>query len=232
MLFHRFSLFSINSSCHNSEAADEQQSDPQPHHTVIAGLRILNIIRRLIAGIGRGFTNILLAGIALAIVVSVCVSSLAVLDDNATSCYGAFFPMVILVGLPIGFGVTELSKIAPRCKVGNFLCTECIFIELATAFALVVCFLTALCAGRINLCNRLNVAGVSGRNGFPNCGYGSVSSNGNLVANCLFAAANAPSLELLAGRSSKAVCRERVFAETPVAAAIVPVPPFAAKETV
>ena len=66
----------------------------------------------------------------------------------------------------------------------------------------------------------------------PNCGYGSVSSNGNLVANCLFAAANAPSLELLAGRSSKAVCRERVFAETPVAAAILPVPPFAAKETV
>lgn len=82
-------------------------------------------------------------------------------------------------------------------------------------------------------------AGVRAGNGIsnnrdvlPNCGYGSVSSNGNLVANCLFAAANAPSLELLAGRSSKAVCRERVFAETPVAAAIVPVPPFAAKETV
>ena len=70
------------------------------------------------------------------------------------------------------------------------------------------------------------------RDVLPNRGYGSVSSNGNLVANCLFAAANAPSLELLAGRSSKAVCRERVFAETPVAAAILPVPPFAAKETV
>ena len=49
-------------------------------------------------------------------------------------------------------------------------------------------------------------------NSFPNCGYGSVSSNGNLVANCLFTAANAPSLELLTGRSSKAVCRERIFA--------------------
>ena len=70
------------------------------------------------------------------------------------------------------------------------------------------------------------------RDVLPNCGYGSVSSNGNLVANCLFAAANAPSLELLAGRSSKAVCRERVFAETPVAAAILPVPPFASKLTV
>ena len=49
-------------------------------------------------------------------------------------------------------------------------------------------------------------------NSFPNCGYGSVSSNGNLVANCLFTAANAPSLELLTGRSSEAVCRERIFA--------------------
>ena len=75
--------------------------------------------------------------------------------------------------------------------------------------------------------------GVSNnRDVLPNCGYGSVSSNGNLVANCLFAAANAPSLELLAGRSSKAVCRERVFAETPVTSVIVPVPPLASKETV
>ena len=85
-------------------------------------------------------------------------SSLAVLDDNATTCYGAFFPMVILVGLPIGFGVTVLSNIAPRCKIGYFLFAECIFIELATAFALVVRFLTVLCAGRFNLCDRLNVA--------------------------------------------------------------------------
>ena len=95
LLFHRFSFFSINSSCHNPEAADEQQSDPQPHHTVVAGLRRLNIIRRLIAGIGRGFTNIVFAGIALAIVVSVCVSSLAVLDDNATTCYA--FSLVIFL---------------------------------------------------------------------------------------------------------------------------------------
>ena len=49
-------------------------------------------------------------------------------------------------------------------------------------------------------------------NSFPNCGYGSVSSNGNLVASSLFNTANAPSLELLTGRSSKAVCRESVFA--------------------
>ena len=75
--------------------------------------------------------------------------------------------------------------------------------------------------------------GVSNnRDVLPNCGYGSVSSNGNLVASSLFNTANAPSLELLTVRSSEAICRERVFAETPVAAAILPVPPFAAKETV
>ena len=50
------------------------------------------------------------------------------------------------------------------------------------------------------------------RDRLPNCGYGSVSSNGNLVAGSLFNTANAPSLELLTGRSSEAVCRERVFA--------------------
>ena len=49
-------------------------------------------------------------------------------------------------------------------------------------------------------------------NSFPNCGYGSVSSNGNLLAGSLFNTANAPSLELLTGRSSKTVCRESVFA--------------------
>ena len=55
---------------------------------------------------------------------------------------------------------------------------------------------------------------VIGRNRdrLPNCGYGSVSSNGNLVASSLFNTANAPSLELLTDRSSKTVCRESVFA--------------------
>ena len=90
LLFHRFSFFSINSSCNNSEAADEQQSDPQPHHTVIAGLRI--IVRLITTGSGRN-AYIVFAGITLAIVVSVCVSSLAVLDDNATICYA--FSLVI-----------------------------------------------------------------------------------------------------------------------------------------
>ena len=80
VLFCRRFLLADYSSCHNSEAADEQQSDPQPHHTVIAGLRRLNIV---------------FAGIALAIVVSICVGSLAVLDDNATTCYA--FSLVIFL---------------------------------------------------------------------------------------------------------------------------------------
>ena len=64
-------------------------------------------------------------------------------------------------------------------------------------------------------CTAVSIEGngiSNNRDVLPNCGYGSVSSNGNLVANCLFTAANAPSLELLTGRSSKAVCRERIFA--------------------
>lgn len=42
-----------------------------------------------------GCPNIVRAGIALAIVVSVCVSSLAVLDDNATTCHA--FSLVIFL---------------------------------------------------------------------------------------------------------------------------------------
>ena len=63
------------------------------HHTVIAGLRI--IVRLITTGSGRN-ANIVFAGIALAIVVSVCVSSLTVLDDNAASCY-AFSNVISLL---------------------------------------------------------------------------------------------------------------------------------------
>ena len=54
----------------------------------------------------------------------------------------------------------NLSNIAPRCKVGYFLCTEYIFIELATTFALVVCFLTALCAGGSFRSNQSQIVSV------------------------------------------------------------------------
>ena len=206
VLFCRRFLLADYGSCHNTEAADEQQSNPKPHHTVIAGLRRLNIIGRLVVRIGSGCTNVVFAGIALAIVISICVSNPAVLDDNATSRYGAFFPMVILVGLPIGLGVTELRKVAPICKVGNFLYAECIFVELATAFALVVCFLTALCARRFDLCNRLNVAGVSCRNGFPS------SNESNVAVYCgieiVSGAVQSPALEIIAalGRIGRLGC--------------------------
>ncbi len=89
-LFYRiFFLSAINCGSHYACAGSKEQSDPQPHHTVIAGLRRLNIIGRLVVIIrlGCGCTNVVFAGIALAIVVSVCVSSLAVLNDNATTCF-------------------------------------------------------------------------------------------------------------------------------------------------
>ena len=81
----RLSLSAVDGRC--AGAGNKEQSDPQPHHTVIAGLRRLNIIGRLVVIIrlGCGCTNVVFAGIALAIVVSVCVSSLAVLNDNATT---------------------------------------------------------------------------------------------------------------------------------------------------
>ena len=50
-------------------------------------------------------------------------------------------------------------------------------------------------------------------NSFPKLRFTVVlAGNGNLIANHLFNTANAPSLELLTGRSSEAVCRKRVFA--------------------
>ena len=93
-LFRRFSLFTVNGSCYNAEAADEQQSNPKTHHAVIAGLRI--IVRLITTGSGRN-ANIVFAGITLAIVVSVCVSSLAVLDDNATTCYAFSLVFFLLI---------------------------------------------------------------------------------------------------------------------------------------
>ena len=93
LLSHR-SLFTNYRSCHKAEAADEQQSDPKTPHTVIAGLRI--IVRLITTGSGRN-AYIVFAGIALAIVVSVCVSSLAVLDDNATTCYAVSLVIFFLI---------------------------------------------------------------------------------------------------------------------------------------
>ncbi len=71
----------------------------------------------------------------------------------AVCCWGC-----LCYGLLCGVG--NLSNISPRCKVGYFLCTEYIFIELATTFALVVCFLTALCAGGSFRSNQSQIVSV------------------------------------------------------------------------
>ena len=86
------SLFTVNGSCYNAEAGNKEDCNPKRHNTVVTGLRI--IVRLITTGSGRN-AYIVFAGIALAIVVSVCVSSLAVLDDNATTYYA--FSLVIFL---------------------------------------------------------------------------------------------------------------------------------------
>ena len=54
----------------------------------------------------------------------------------------------------------NLSNIAPRCKVGYFLCTEYIFIELATTFALVVCGIARSSAGGSFRSNQSQIVSV------------------------------------------------------------------------
>ena len=65
-------------------------------------------------------------------------------NSNLLSCR-------LLLGLPLlrfAFVVWAILAILPQdARSVISLCTEYIFIELATTFALVVCFLTALCAG-------------------------------------------------------------------------------------
>ena len=64
-------------------------------------------------------------------------------------------------------------------------------------------------------CKVTDVYSINGSLGcgnvLPHCSYGCIGSNGDLVTNCLFYSANAPSLELLTGRSSKGASRKLVF---------------------
>ena len=61
------------------------------------------------------------------------------------------------------------------------------------------------CAVPYKICRRVKL-------GSPLGNYGCVCSYIDGIANRLFNTVNAPTLETLAGRSSKAVCRERIFA--------------------
>ena len=39
LLFHRFSLFTVNGSCYNAEAGNKEDCNPKTHHAVVTGLR-------------------------------------------------------------------------------------------------------------------------------------------------------------------------------------------------
>ena len=61
MLFHK-SFLTEYGSCDNTQAADAEQDDPEMHHAVVAGLRVVRIGRK---------TYVVLTYVALAIAVSI-----------------------------------------------------------------------------------------------------------------------------------------------------------------
>ena len=95
MLFHK-SFLTEYGSCDNTQAADAEQDDPEIHHAVVAGLRVVRIGRK---------TYVVLTYVALAVGVFVLVSRCVGLVSAST-----FVPMVILIGLPIGTVCVGMSK--------------------------------------------------------------------------------------------------------------------------
>ena len=75
---------------------------------------------------------------------------LAVLDDHAAADNGALFPVIGIIGLPVGSAMTCCRK-DYACLVGNFGCTGCILKPLVTAVAGVICRVAFLRASR-SLC--------------------------------------------------------------------------------
>lgn len=75
---------------------------------------------------------------------------LAVLDDHAAADNGALFPVIGIIGLPVGSAMTCCRK-DYACLVGNFGCTGCILKPLVTAVAGVICCVAFLRASR-SLC--------------------------------------------------------------------------------
>ena len=78
------------------------------------------------------------------------VRRLAVLDDHAAADNGALFPVIGIIGLPVGNAMTCCRK-DYACLVGNFGCTGCILKPLVTAVAGVICCVAFLRASR-SLC--------------------------------------------------------------------------------
>ena len=75
---------------------------------------------------------------------------LAALDDHAAADNGALFPVIGIIGLPVGSAMTCCRK-DYACLVGNFGCTGCILKPLVTAVAGVICCVAFLRASR-SLC--------------------------------------------------------------------------------
>ena len=75
---------------------------------------------------------------------------LAALDDHAAADNGALFPVIGIIGLPVGSAMTCCRK-DYACLVGNFGCTGCILKPLVTAVAGVICRVAFLRASR-SLC--------------------------------------------------------------------------------
>ena len=75
---------------------------------------------------------------------------LAALDDHAAADNGALFPVIGIIGLPVGNAMTCCRK-DYACLVGNFGCTGCILKPLVTAVAGVICCVAFLRASR-SLC--------------------------------------------------------------------------------
>ena len=77
---------------------------------------------------------------------------LAALDDHAAADNGALFPVIGMIGLPVGNAMTCCRK-DYACLVGNFGCTGCILKPLVTAVAGVICRVAFLRASR-SLCEK------------------------------------------------------------------------------
>ena len=75
---------------------------------------------------------------------------LAVLDDHAAADNGALFPVIGMIGLPVGNAMTCCRK-DYACLVGNFGYTGCILKPLVTAVAGIICCVAFLRASR-SLC--------------------------------------------------------------------------------
>ena len=92
LLFHK-SFLTEYGSCDNTQAADAEQDDPEMHHAIVAGLRVVRVGRK---------TYVVLTYVALAVAVFVLVRCCVGLVSAST-----LIPVVVLVRLPSFTPVTS-----------------------------------------------------------------------------------------------------------------------------